>query len=159
ITFLLPISHALRYPHSFPTRRSSDLEICTICICLWEMKKHSHFVSLYGRPRESKLADQVAQFLLPVRSTSWPILRLEMLFAYALIAATITQTLYSTTTGYKNKDLTCRKSVWSRCKISHTGCLIPGEQRQRGAYNFFREKREGVASTFAPTASLRIIVL
>src|SRR5207249_8429351 len=83
ITFLLPISHALRYPHSFPTRRSSDLEICTICICLWEMKKHSHFVSLYGRLRESKLADRVAQFLLPVRSTSWPILRLEMLFAYA----------------------------------------------------------------------------
>jgi ornithine cyclodeaminase len=41
-----------------------------------------------------------------------------MLFVYAPIAATITQTLFSTTTGYKNKDLTCRKTVWGQCKIS-----------------------------------------
>src|SRR2546430_15178609 len=94
------------------------------------MKKHSHFVALYTRPQESKLADRAVQFLQPVGSTSWLTLRLEMLFAYALMAATITQTRFSTTTGYKNKDLTYRKIIWDRCKISPTGCLVPGEQRQ-----------------------------
>src|SRR6266849_3643714 len=100
------------------------------------MKKHLHFVALYGRPRESKLADRAAQFLQPVRSICRPTLRLEMLFAYVLMAATIIQTLFSMTTGYKNKDLTSRKSIWNQCKILHTDCLVPGEQRQRGTYKF-----------------------
>src|SRR5260370_27354316 len=101
------------------------------------MKKHSHFVALYERPRASKLADRAVQFLQLVQSTSWLTLRLEMLFAYALMAATITQTPSSTTTGYKNRDLTYPKSIWNRCKISHTGCLLPGKQSQGGTYKIF----------------------
>src|SRR5262245_21975401 len=95
------------------------------------MKKHLPFVELCRRLRESKLADRAAQFLQLVQSISWSTLRLKILFAYAPMAVTITQTLSSTTAGYKNKDLTYRKRIWNQCKISYLSCLILGEQRQQ----------------------------